>query len=55
MYAREKNHGNLKSIVERALGAIRVAPNSTLKMSLFEARHVRLTKTFIFNIINESM
>ena len=38
-YAREKDKGNLESMVERALSALRFAPNAKLKISPFEAHH----------------
>ena len=37
----KKNSGNLESIVQRALNALRFAPNGTLKISLLEAHHGR--------------
>ena len=49
-YAKEKDTGNLESIVERALSALRFAPNSTLKKSPFEAHHDREANTVLRNI-----
>ena len=49
-YAKEENHGNLDTMVERALGALRLAPNATFKMSPFEAPHGREANTFLHNL-----
>ena len=40
-YAKEKEHGNLESMTERALSVLRFAPNATLKITSFEAHHAR--------------
>ena len=40
-YAKEKDHGNLETMVERLLCALRFAPNATLKVTPFEAHHGR--------------
>ena len=49
-YAKEKDSGNLESMVERALSALRFAPNSTLKKSPFEAHHGREANTVLRNL-----
>ena len=49
-YAKEKYHGNLESMVERALSARRFAPNATLKITPFEAHHGREANTFLRNL-----
>ena len=41
IYAKEKEHGNLESMAERALSALRFAPNATLKITSFKAYHSR--------------
>ena len=46
-YAKEKDSGNLESMIERALSALRFAPNATLKISPFEAHHGREANTVL--------
>ena len=47
---KKKNHGNLESMVERALSALRFAPNATLKITSFEAHHSREANTVLRNL-----
>ena len=49
-YAKEKDSGNLESMVERALSALRFAPNATLKILPFEAHHGREANTVLRNL-----
>ena len=49
-YAKEKDSGNLESMVERALSAFRFSPNATLKISQFEAHHGREANTVLRNL-----
>ena len=49
-YAKEKDSGNLESMIERALSALRFAPNATLKISPFEAHHGREANTVLRNL-----
>ena len=49
-YAKEKDSGNLESMVERALSALRFAPNATVKISPFEAHHGREANTVLRNL-----
>ena len=49
-YAKEKDSGNLESMVERALSAFRFTPNATLKKSPFEAHHGREANTVLRNL-----
>ena len=49
-YAKEKDSGNLESVVEPALSALRFAPNSTLKISPFEAHHGREANIVLWNL-----
>ena len=49
-YAKEKDSGNLESMIERALSALRFAPNATLKLSPFEAHHGREANTVLRNL-----
>ena len=49
-YAKEKDSGNLESMIERALSALRFAPNATLKISQFEAHHGREANTVLRNL-----
>ena len=49
-YAKEKDSGNLESMIERALSALRFAPNATLKISPFEAHHGREPNTVLRNL-----
>ena len=46
-YAKEKDSGNLESMVERALSALRFTPNATLKISPVEAHHGRKANTVL--------
>ena len=48
-YAKKKDSGNLESMVERALSALRFALNATLKISPFEAHHGREANTVLRN------
>ena len=47
---KEKDHGNLETMVERALCALRFAPNATLKITPFEAHHGREANTVLRNL-----
>ena len=47
IYAKEKDSGNLESMVEREHSALRFVPNATLKISLFEAHHGREANTVL--------
>ena len=49
-YAKEKDSGNLESMVERALSAIRFALNAKLKKSPLEAHHGREANTVLRNL-----
>ena len=49
-YAKEKDSGNLESMIERALSALRFAPNATLKISPFEAHRDREANTVLRNL-----
>ena len=49
-YAKEKDHGNHETMVERALSALRFAANATLKITPFEAHHGRETNTVLRNL-----
>ena len=49
-YAKEKYHGNLECMVERALSALRFAPNVTLKITPFEAHHGWEANTVLRNL-----
>ena len=49
-YAKEKDSGNLESMIERALSALRFAPNATLKISPLEAHHGREANTVLRNL-----
>ena len=46
-YAKEKESGNLESMIERALSALRFSPVATLKISPFEAHHGREANTVL--------
>ena len=48
--AKEKDQGNLESMVERALNALRFAPNATLKITPSETHHGREAKTVLRNL-----
>ena len=54
-YAKEKDSGNLESIVERALSALRFAPKATVKISPFEAHHGREAKTVLRNLTKKPL
>ena len=49
-YAKEKDQCNLETMVERALSALRFAPNATLKITPFEAHHGREANTVFLNL-----
>ena len=49
-FAREKDSGNLESMVERALSALRFSPNATLKISALEDHHGREANTVLRNL-----
>ena len=49
-YAKEKDSGNLESMIERALSALRFAPKATLKISPFEAHHGREANKVLRNL-----
>ena len=49
-YAKEKDSGNLESMIERALSALRFSPNATLKISPFEAHHGKEANTVLRNL-----
>ena len=49
-YAREKDHGNLETMVEDALSALRFGPNATLKIAPFEAHQCRESNTVLRNL-----
>ena len=50
MYAREEKSEPFEKMLERALGALRLSQNVTLKLMLFEAHHGREVKTVIGNL-----
>ena len=47
---KEKDHGNLETMVERALSALRFALNATLKITPFEAHHGREANFVLRNL-----
>ena len=50
IYATEKEHKSLESMVDKALGALRFSKNATTKLSTFEPHHGRKANTVLRNL-----